>query len=1458
MCSTVSVQACSCIQPNAACGPIYNPGDPALDCQYDDTVPLVWSPCSAACVSGNCPEQGQQWAERAIKQQAQPGGKPCDPIVVRPCQDAPACESPQNCVPEDTWGEFMGCPACISPGSDLSTFWGIRYRNVATVASNGGQDCSYESLVQSVTCLNLVSMGAISEIPTCNIDCEYGGLNGSWSECTAPCGPSAVQYNTRSITNGDAASCYPGSLVTQTCSNVPAECPAGPSGCLEPTWDLVDAQCDYLCSYGTPLNPKTADGPILSRTFKFSNGSISCPVTQALTDLVCPYNSVTQQATCPKTQDCVYGPWSDFSSCDSTCDVGGGTKFRTRSIVKPSVFGGNPCDPNLLVDAEACATDETYDQFNDWSPAFPIKTLASASQSLSTFLAGVADPSEIADNIINFATMYCNGASGCAGIMIQQTAGNSLTFTQIAEPIAGSIKLNLASYSVLNPAPRCSLTGPLVVTPSSFGGSASKYVSQGCGLIGSYLASSNAPSYLDASTVDPTATSVSFQTPLGPGFTDLCIDTYDQSTAELYYNVCDRSAEAPYRIDDWVYNTTSSFPITYLNRNCVGAVDCSLSSWVDATSCTPCDGPTDSPYKWQTRVPVRDASGGGRPCADFPLRQTVSCNINCAAEVPCLYGEWPSVQTTSDASLCSTVLSEPVLFQNAWTAATKQTWLGPGSADFATLFQMFGPKDPSGLPAPPQELFSVQEGSWWAGFGYTFTSQAAAEEACELFGARLASMSDLQAGYTAGAQVCTDGWIASDDGTPTMAMVMQEESSPGKAMPGCAGKGVSSWSPAGEAESTGSAWCVGSKSSIGPFTTISGLGANWFFKSQKGAPNVWSSAYAPSSGAQSITGTLAGLLNVQDGVGQWCQYMDETSGYWYDPSSGWAAFNSDFDPGACLKQSNIYVRNATSSALQCTMQSKGLVNYVTDEYGNVTTECTCPSLCPTMFTYCSFTDSCDAACGSGTTGTKWMYRPVQQEPLNGGAACDPAQQMWDSTCSGTPCAPICPYGCNGEQCSGNGTCVNGVCECDPGYFGPTCIACPTNAEGVACSGRGICDETTQYTCSCTDGFTGNTCEVYKQSYLLNDTNPAACEPTSLGGCSMCADETVPVLPCGATNDSTEYPFGGYGFFSNKGTCACSAYEWSILTTKISPPSGLAPSFFPYTAADAANIMLQGTTNVSALRSLWGSGPARSIDISEVSDECLQCMGTVSVSAPNQRWWRYLTSYGSTIGDEGGILGCTLLDANGNPTEPAWGISETPGVYYPDVLEKTDYWNQYYHQTDDPDDLECMTNWRIWDTSVAKWINVGSRTTTYYGQSPWCMKNVYVSAPEDVSSDAAQIWADCGTGENRSNNSDLKFGCAGQCATPAPAENPPTDCNTDYYLGYVSNPILPDEIQLVPAVMGPAQYIKEQFPQFDAPNVVPVGGASCADLGFSTANYEIGAFSAVNDSRIKFWPVGYRK
>ena len=169
-------------------------------------------------------------------------------------------------------------------------------------------------------------------------------------------------------------------------------------------------------------------------------------------------------------------------------------------------------------------------------------------------------------------------------------------------------------------------------------------------------------------------------------------------------------------------------------------------------------------------------------------------------------------------------------------------------------------------------------------------------------------------------------------------------------------------------------------------------------------------------------------------------------------------------------------------------------------------------------------------------------RPLQQAAPFG--TCNPADAYQYQKCS----CGNCPSGCNGLQCSGNGTCdSSGHCQCNVGYFGDDCSnACPVGETNEICNGLGTCGASTNGTCSCFGDVTGSLCDIGGSCIMTIYKTPVS--PPGSGSCdtkfynkviaNICIgiSESFTPIDCNTLNGFSN----GLGYIStNISTLSCS-------------------------------------------------------------------------------------------------------------------------------------------------------------------------------------------------------------------------------------------------------------------------------------------------------------------------------
>lgn len=1223
----MSVSAALQLQMNGGTDP--NAAPSAADCQYGSWSD--WSPCPADCTYKCGQSRPQRFRTAPIVRGPLPGGRPCEwdqmyqtAECAAPDGSAlPVCEDPVNCVvAEDGWSDWTACPPCSDA---FAVAWQFRYGSISQLASAGGVDCRAEDLAQSRSCAIALAGGLVpapSDDPDAGCatpppapSCAFAPVSADpadWSPCTVPCN-GGVQFQTRALLSGDPNECADLATVyracaTQSCGSLSSGSPFatvshGPL--VPPSWDMVDAQCDYLCLAGTPALPLGGNPSAVQREalFKLTNMTAAV-VTPAETAFVCPtaaslglgptttvttlddgssggavqaFVNTFSGVVCGAPVDCVYGTWSDWSACSGDfCATGasgstGGVRTRERLIARMGgARGGVPCDPAALMETLPCGEPET----SRGELADCLRSAAFAGAYLGTVatvpIAGPASVWTMDDTGGAAVIAACRAAFPTQTVTAAQWSPWAPTeahcfgdagvgaWTQAAEPWCaanpdgGFDARNAVLIASLAVWPASAIpahvtgpgfyedatTGAAVVVPAEIGGPlglgvALEYGSTFAGFPPRFLNGYSPPLTVNASAHPAGSAVVLSSIPGGVSAAEEALAGFASVTVWGTALAVDSGYALPQTADAPPAGMAAS---RVFRADCGAVVDCVPGPWFDSTECDP-NGCGDPPYKWQNRQPLVQASGGGKPCSDFAWQQTVSCptgGFGCDAAIPCLYGTWPSTQTSSVASFCASALGAAgftadtvPFFQDALSVATKRAWLAENNV-WPVLNKQW--QSISTAAVPTAEVFSVirfANGS----FNESPMNQSEAAAACALYGGTLATLEQLEtAQATAGAQVCSWGWTADFAGT---AFPMQYNG-----VSGCGAAGVNTYSGA---DAAGAAFCFGDTRGFQPSETIGSLSLQDFFNhyattlSADAQPSARAAAWAAAGvnapfqrdamggPPRPVQGALAVRLNMQCSAGNWCVYDSDLDlggsefsprtarGWALLPNYGWRRFDGASGAIAgegCLLATSLSARLAQTVQvsqscvpleLSCGVPNLGLWDPTVQNFGQAPGACVCPSLCPYVPAACAWDTGaagsglCDAV-GCGMKTSKLMFRGIQQQPSEecsdeAYCACDPVFLASATTCEGPPCPPACPVACNGLPCGGPGigTCdeSTGTCVCAGGRGGDDCWAtCPSDAFGVPCSGNGTCNATTNE-CTCDAGFSGPACSFVKHAYVQN-------------------------------------------------------------------------------------------------------------------------------------------------------------------------------------------------------------------------------------------------------------------------------------------------------------------------------------------------------------------------------------
>lgn len=181
----------------------------------------------------------------------------------------------------------------------------------------GGTKKRYRTVLSGHSCPSLSEKASCNTRP-CPVDCVLGKWS-SWSPCTKACG-GGTQFRTRKvIRDWDHNGKRCGSMrETRSCNtkSCAVDCVVGNWG----PWSM----CSKLCGGGKRYRVR----PILRSP---AHGGKSCPTTRE--EVSCNTHG------CPV--DCVVSNWGGWSGCSKPC--GGGTKCRTRHVIRAPSNGGRGC-----------------------------------------------------------------------------------------------------------------------------------------------------------------------------------------------------------------------------------------------------------------------------------------------------------------------------------------------------------------------------------------------------------------------------------------------------------------------------------------------------------------------------------------------------------------------------------------------------------------------------------------------------------------------------------------------------------------------------------------------------------------------------------------------------------------------------------------------------------------------------------------------------------------------------------------------------------------------------------------------------------------------------------------------------------------------------------------------------------------------------------------------------------
>uniref|UniRef100_A0A7S4GQJ7 Spondin-like TSP1 domain-containing protein n=1 Tax=Oxyrrhis marina TaxID=2969 RepID=A0A7S4GQJ7_OXYMA len=270
------------------------------DCDWSEWT--EWSGCSRSCSGGR-----QYRSHRPLFNQRN-GGKPCEGVYqdFRQCNSQPCRGAVVDCEFGD-WTEWGQCSARCNGHME-------HVRTIRTYPSQGGLPC--KGAVRETTPCN-VDVDACKDLVPVSRDCALSDWS-PWSVCSRTCG-GGQSYSTRRVViyaEGQGEPCKGSLRRVQACgdrycaSDIPVDCRWQHWG----TW----SDCSVTCGGGQKYRHREI-------AVEPKNGGNPCAESDSMEIGPC------RQMACPGTQElCLWGDWSSWSSCSTSC--GSGEKTRARSL----------------------------------------------------------------------------------------------------------------------------------------------------------------------------------------------------------------------------------------------------------------------------------------------------------------------------------------------------------------------------------------------------------------------------------------------------------------------------------------------------------------------------------------------------------------------------------------------------------------------------------------------------------------------------------------------------------------------------------------------------------------------------------------------------------------------------------------------------------------------------------------------------------------------------------------------------------------------------------------------------------------------------------------------------------------------------------------------------------------------------------------------------------------------
>ncbi|CAD7963511.1 unnamed protein product [Amoebophrya sp. A25] len=548
----------------------------AVDCVFDDWSD--WGKCDQLC------DGGIQKRSRGIKTAVANAGKPCsgDMSEIRACNTDP-CHPPVDCELEQ-WGSWSECSHSCDGGQMERT------RKVDIPPMYGGKPCA----------------GDLVEIKGCNeqpcgkgIDCVWEDW-GKWGSCSKTCG-GGEKERSRLI---KTAPRFGGQLCAAEDMQEVAAC--NEQACEKPIDCEMGDWAEWSACSSTCNGIKTRDRQI--KTYPDHDGKACEGGLKEVQSCLGDQETCNPEFVPKEPVQCELSEWSNWTECSKSC--GGGTREKSRKIVKYPLHGGDGCDGALTVidscNEEKCKPkkviepiDCRWSEWDEWSGCSTSCGGGEKSRQRQVELMpnSVGRPCEAKDNV-EVASCNTESCSATACVWGNWSAWGACTCTGLQE------RHRVIQKHATEGGPPCE--GPKIETKTCH--PECEHPPRDCVL-------SEWDSWGACSTT------------CGPG--QMFRDRKVLQKGANGGKPCEGNLKEV--ADCYELKTCPKAP---------SSRDCELGAWSQWSACTAeCNGG----QKYRHRDIVVYPSADGKRCDDFQLAETKACNTEkCSVQVDCKWGDWSS------------------------------------------------------------------------------------------------------------------------------------------------------------------------------------------------------------------------------------------------------------------------------------------------------------------------------------------------------------------------------------------------------------------------------------------------------------------------------------------------------------------------------------------------------------------------------------------------------------------------------------------------------------------------------------------------------------------------------------------------------------------------------------------------------------------------------------------------